>query len=323
MRIMVLGKRGGILHWFENVMDGFSALPSVTAEGFCVNHFNHFDKFYKNIIKKFSRKKLDHVIANQFAKKLDQFNPDLILIVDYIYIPDEIFEIITQKKKQRLVSWWIGDLFDRDLVKKYKCVDKIYFTDSYFIDYAAEAGINNSGYLPLAYNPSVFKLDNLNTRKEKLAFVGAYAQNRAEVLGNISEPVLIVGKNWNKFGKANHEILSKRVNIQQVAEIYNQHIGVLNIKNAGNVVNGLNMRTFDAPACGCVVLNDQLADLDRCFEVGKELLVYRNFEELNEQYHRLLRDPDQRNKIADAGRRRVEAEHQYSHRIRTILDELT
>ena len=156
MRILVLGKRGGILHWFENVMDAFSALPDVTAESFCVNHFNRFDQLLKNIIKKCSRYKLDLIIANQFSKKMDQFNPDIVLIVDYFYIPDALFQVLDQKKHNRMVAWWIGDLFDREYVKRIKCVDKIYFTDSHFIDYAAEKEVNNTVYLPLAYNPTIF-----------------------------------------------------------------------------------------------------------------------------------------------------------------------
>lgn len=322
MRMLILGKRGGILHWFENVMDAFSALPHVTADFFCVNHFNRFDQLVKNLVKKYSRNKLDNFIASQFSKKIDQFNPDVILIVDYFYIPEELFNIIDQKKHNRIVAWWIGDLFDREYVKKFKCVDKIYFTDSFFIDYAAEKGMDNTGYLPLAYNSIIFGKRNSESRKLKLAFVGAYSENRAEILSKITDSMLIVGKKWNRLRKTNHEIISRRVNIHQVAKIYNEHFGVLNMKNSGNVVNGLNMRTFDAPACGCVVFNDQLADLDRCFEVGKELLVYRNPEELLEQYHRLLRDENARNTIAEAGRRRVEAEHQYSHRIRSVLQEL-
>ena len=221
MRILVLGKRGGILHWFENVMDAFSALPDVTAEAFCVNHFNSFDQLVKNIVKKYSRKKLDQIIANQFSKKVEQFNPDIVLVVDYFYIPEALFQVLDQKKQNRIVAWWIGDLFDRDYVKNKNCVDKIYFTDSHFIDYAAEKEMKNTGYLPLAYNPTIFKTRNQGSRKPKLAFVGAYAENRAEILSKISDPVLIVGKKWDRLGKTHHEIVSRRVNIQQVADIYN------------------------------------------------------------------------------------------------------
>lgn len=322
MRVLVVGKRGGILHWLENVMDGFSDLPDVDAHAFCVNHEGYFDKFWKNIIKKCNRILLDKIISEQFANKIESFRPDLILIVDYFYIPEQLFQILETQKKSSVVAWWIGDLFDRKLVFRHKCVDKFYFTDSYFIDYAADAGILNSGYLPLAYNPRIFKQISSDTRKSTLAFVGAYSENRVELLMQIREPVFVVGKKWDRMAAVQHEVSPCRVSIERVAKIYNQHIGVLNIKNSGNVVNGLNMRTFDAPACGCVVINDYLKDVEQCFDIGKEILVYQCVEELNEQYRRIRSNENDRRRISEAGRRRVIAEHQYSHRLKTIIKEI-
>lgn len=319
MRVLVVGKRGGILHWFENVLDGFSSIPEVEVRAFCVNHVGYFDQFWKNIVKKVSRPLLDQIISNQFAKQMQEFNPDLILIVDYFYIPEQLMEALTGQKKSTTVVWWIGDLFDRQLVSRHGCVDKFYFTDSYFIDYAAEAGIHNVGYLPLAYNPKIFRKNNVGDRKLTLAFVGAYSENRADLLKQVKNPVLVVGKKWDRLGTTHHEIRSRRVAIGQVAEIYNQHVGVLNIKNSGNVVNGVNMRTFDAPACGCVVINDYLEDLEKCFDIGKEILVYNCPEELNDQYSRLKNDHHIQKKIVEAGLLRVNSEHQYRHRLETIL----
>ncbi|MHB1398924.1 MAG: CgeB family protein [Trichloromonadaceae bacterium] len=319
MRVLVVGKRGGILHWFENVVDAFSSMPEVESRAFCVNHFGYFDQFWKNIVKKCSRDFLGKIIANQFAKQMQEFNPDLILIVDYFYIPEQLMEILAGQKKSSIVVWWIGDLFDRQLVSRHGCVDKFYFTDSYFIDYAAEAGLHNTGFLPLGYNPKIFRKANFGTRKSTLAFVGAYSENRANLLKQVKHQVLVVGKKWDRLGTTHHEVQSRRVEIGQVAEIYNQHIGVLNIKNSGNVVNGLNMRTFDAPACGCVVINDYLEDLEKCFDVGNEILVYNSVEELNDQFSRLKNDSILQKKIVEAGLRRVKSEHQYRHRLESIL----
>lgn len=322
MRVLVVGKRGGILHWLENVMDGFTAIPDIEAKAFCVNHSDRFEQLWRNVVKKCSRHLLDQIIASRFAEELERFKPQLILVVDYFYIPQTVFEILSTKKKSAIVAWWIGDLFDRNLVTRHNCVDKFYFTDSYFLEYAAEAGIHNAGYLPLAYNPNIFRLLNTAPRNQHMVFVGAYTESRSKLLSELKEPTLVVGKRWNQMKPTHHDVRGCRVSINEVVEIYNRHMGVLNIKNSGNVVNGLNMRTFDAPACGCVVVNDHLKDIDKCFEVGKEILVYNSAEEMNEHTTRILNYKNERTTIADAGRRRVQAEHQYSHRIRSILNDL-
>jgi spore maturation protein CgeB len=322
MKVLVVGKRGGILQWFENVLDGFLELPDIEIKSFAVNHSGVFDRFFKSTLKNFNRKLFDKIVVDQFTDELSSFRPDLVLIVDCWYVPNGLFEALDSLKKSSLVAWWIGDLFDRKNLIRFGCVDKFYFTDSYFLEYAAQGGIFNSSYLPLASNPRIYSLINPGPRDSRLVFVGAYAENRETLLRQVKKPILVVGKRWDRLTDSIHCVQAKRVSLQKVNILYNQHIGVLNIKNSDNVVNGLNMRTFDAPASGCVVLNDAVGDLERCFEIGKELLVYHDCEELNDKIERISRDAAECRAIAEAGRRRVLAEHLYSHRIVTILDEL-
>ena len=50
--------------------------------------------------------------------------------------------------------------------------------------------------------------------------------------------------------------------------------------------------------------------------------MYRDAEELNALVTRLQREPQFAARIAEAGRRRVLAEHTYEHRVTSILDDL-
>lgn len=322
MRIIVVGKRGGVLHWFENVLDGFSELGGHDVLPFCSNHSGWLDRLGKNMLKGLSRDLLDNFIADQFARAVRSFRPELVLIVDWIHLPRPLLQILSAGRGQWAVAWWIGDFFNRELCRSYDVADRYYFTDSYFIPYAAEGGLTNGSYLPLAYNPKIFRLENRGKRREELVFVGAYSDNRAEQFRQIRRRMTVVGKNWDRLKGTVHGINARRIDISAVNRLYNEHIGVLNIKNSDNVVSGLNMRTFDAPACGCVVVNDYLDDLDRCFDVGREMLAYRDLDELHYQYDRLVNDVSFRDSIAEAGRRRVESDHAYRHRLEKIVSEL-
>lgn len=319
MRILVVGKRGGILHWFENVLDGFSELQGHDVLPFCSNHSGWFDRLWKNTLKGINRRILDNLIAEQFSRTLREFRPDLVLIVDWIYLPKAMLQVLAAARSKHAVAWWIGDFFDRELCTSHNIADRYYFTDSYFIKYAAEGGLMNGSYLPLAYNPKIFRLLNSGKRKEELVFVGAYSKNRGEYFSQIKRKMTIVGKNWDNLKDSVHQINPCRITIDAVNRLYNDYVGVLNIKNSDNVVSGLNMRTFDSPACGCIVLNDYLEDLDRCFEVGKEILVYRDISELHDQYDRITTDASFRENIVKAGRSRVENNHAYRHRLEKII----
>ena len=70
----------------------------------------------------------------------------------------------------------------------------------------------------------------------------------------------------------------------------------------------VNMRTFDVPAAGGVLISDDRPAVHAAFEVGREVLVFSRPEELPE----LVRSITDRS-IGTAGRARVEREHTWDH----------
>ena len=105
---------------------------------------------------------------------------------------------------------------------------------------------------------------------------------------------------------------------EALSAAYRSHIGVLNIRHETNTVHGLNQRSFDPYLLGTPVVSDDQPDLKNCFEEGREVLVYRDTDELEDIYRRLRKEPKLGLDIGAAGRRRVISEHCYKHRIDKI-----
>jgi spore maturation protein CgeB len=81
----------------------------------------------------------------------------------------------------------------------------------------------------------------------------------------------------------------------------------------------VNQRVFDVPACRAFLLTDERRQLERLFEPGREVAVYRTGEDLAELAARYLADPDARRIVAEAGHKRVLAEHTYARRLTTLF----
>jgi len=78
-------------------------------------------------------------------------------------------------------------------------------------------------------------------------------------------------------------------------------------------------RTFEVPGSGGFLLTDRVAHLERYFEIGREIAAFSSPGELIEQLRHWLSHPAERAAIADAGYRRVRAEHTYDHRFAEIF----
>ncbi len=97
----------------------------------------------------------------------------------------------------------------------------------------------------------------------------------------------------------------------------------LNISNIEHVLHGLNQRNFAPYLGGTPVISDAQADIANCFDVGSEMLVFHNHEELNAIYADFLASPQKAAIIGENGKRRVLADHSIGERLAAIADALT
>jgi hypothetical protein len=84
----------------------------------------------------------------------------------------------------------------------------------------------------------------------------------------------------------------------------------------------IHLREFEAPMSGALYCTGYLDELTHFFEPGREIVTYRNEEELLDRVHYLLKYPLQAETIRLAGRRRALAEHTYHHRFLNLFSSI-
>ncbi|MBC7227531.1 MAG: glycosyltransferase [Thermoflexales bacterium] len=163
-------------------------------------------------------------------------------------------------------------------------------------------------WLPLAAAPDVH-YDHGLPRIYEVGFVGNIARAhrrtpRARRLRRIAERF-----RTNDFDR----IYSP----EEVGRVYSQSRIVFNCSIAGDVT----MRIFEGAACGALVLTDSVANgLEELFEIGREIVVYRDDADLMEKIAYYLAHEEEREAIARAGQQRTLREHTYLHRMRKLVE---
>jgi spore maturation protein CgeB len=82
----------------------------------------------------------------------------------------------------------------------------------------------------------------------------------------------------------------------------------------------VNQRVFDVPAAGGFLLTDYKAQLPELLELGKEIVCYRDPDEIPDLIRFYLKHSRAREEIISRGRRRILAEHTYVHRLQTMVE---
>lgn len=81
-------------------------------------------------------------------------------------------------------------------------------------------------------------------------------------------------------------------------------------------------RTFEVPGSGGFLLTEDVPHLDTYFDIGHEIATFDSDSDLTKQVRYWLEHPDERAAVADAGYRRVRAEHTYDHRFQAIFSRM-
>jgi spore maturation protein CgeB len=313
MKISVIGKIGSVTHWLEDCAADLAAAGHKIE--ICPTRNPRLSATIEQLL---LTPALGAPRAALIVRKIRQFHPDLILAVRGFEVPREVLERLKSLPNRPPLAAWVGDSFfetDRSTAAWY---DVVAYTDSFFVkQHQSMAFDSRCIYLPHAASSRLGEPD-ATVRIPRLVFVANPTPHRVDMLNRMQTPVELYGPGWQPFAQAPHVIHAGRLDVEALAAAYRRHIGVLNIRHEANIVHGLNQRSFDPYILGTPVVSDDQPDLGSCFERGREVLIYRNADELEDIYGRLRREPRLASDIGAAGRQRVLSEHCYKHRIAKI-----
>lgn len=170
-------------------------------------------------------------------------------------------------------------------------------------------------YLPPGGNPTVFgpRPPPVN-RPLGVSFIGSRYGQRVEMIARLRGkgiPVVVRGKGWPEGSVTQEEML----------RIYQSSLLTLGfgfIADTDRV--GLKGRDFEVPLSGCAYLTSHNPDLAACFEEGKEILFYRDDNDLIERVKYYLAHPREAKAVGLAGRERALREHTWERRWRALID---
>jgi spore maturation protein CgeB len=182
------------------------------------------------------------------------------------------------------------------------------------------------GVLPFAFYPPLHKPAVSRGLKRDICFIGNRDARRdpfLEALFRYRFRASIIG---NYF--MNSPLFWKRpwafrrsVDNDAMGGIYARHKIGLNI-HAQVVREGTNMRTFECAGYGIPQIVEYRAGIEKYFEPDKEILTFRNADEMVAQIRSLLDNPERAKTMAEAARLRASSEHTYYHRIARALAHL-
>jgi spore maturation protein CgeB len=318
-KIALLGKSNQ-LHWLENIAAACSRLEWNVRQ-IRYNQLGLVQDIKRNLFKHIvSKQKSIESNVNAVRKRLQSLKPDIIFVVSPFLLPYEVSRMLDEFDTTVRVAW-VGDRIIAEHIPLFGSYDWLFMTDSGFVEVANQFGQMNVGYLPLAANERIFYPRGY-PRHDQMLFVASCTEQRIELLKQVADisQLRLIGNRWKKaFSDHNNiDLRDRLIDNEQLAVEYSQANFVLNIRHDSNVINGLNMRSFEAPAAGSCVLQDDVRDVELNFMPGEEIVVYRDMDDLRFQMERLLSDRQYLQSLQQRGHERVMAEHTYMHRLQQI-----
>ncbi len=125
-------------------------------------------------------------------------------------------------------------------------------------------------------------------------------------------------RGWRKILNGNY-IIRPRLNYYTELPVFYNACRINFNATSLQMREAVNQRVFDVPACGAFLLTDHQGAIEELFEVGEEVITYRERGEIPELVRFYLRNRGQREAVAGRGRERVLGEHTYRRRIERMI----
>ncbi|MEO8812279.1 MAG: glycosyltransferase [Caulobacteraceae bacterium] len=314
MRLVVVGKVGGVTGWAEDCAAGMGAAGH---EARLIASRN--PALHPALEALLHDEAVGAPGARRIARAVARWAPRMVLAVGAFEIPRAIVERLARAPGRPPLVAWVGDAFAETARAAAERFDLVAYTDSGLLARHKDLGFSPPAiFLPHAANPARAAARVAPERRRAMVFVANPTPHRRAVIAAIEAPIALYGRGWRGVG-GDHEVHARRVGRAELPTLYAGCLAALNIRHETNVLVGLNQRSFDPALFATPVVGDNQPDLALCFEPGTEVFVWRDTDELNAIHARLLADPALARGVGEAARRRVLGDHTYGAR----LDALT
>jgi spore maturation protein CgeB len=252
---------------------------------------------------------------------------EIIINVDSALAPSTVTRLRSSGAR---VAFWFPDHM-ANLGRQYMLLapyDAIFFKEPSLTDRLRAMLDLPIYYLPQACNPRWHRPVTQAGTEPCLVIAGTMYPSRVLLLDRLIAkgiPLRLYGGGFPRWigetaSRAAHT--GRIVTCEEKARVFRSAVGVLNTMHPAEV-SGVNVRLFEAAGCGAAVLTEFRSTVPELFEVGKEILVYHDFDDLVEQATRLLSEGGLTGRLGDAAAQRAHRDHTYDLRVTTILDKLS
>lgn len=162
--------------------------------------------------------------------------------------------------------------------------------------------VGEAKWFPNGYPSDLIKPDINVARINDVGFCGSLIGNREEWLNLIS----------SKFN------LKKDIFVigNDMVQALSSYKIAFNI----NIGDDINFRTFEATGAGAMLLTNYTPNLEKLFEIGKEVIVYNSPEHMIQLIEHFIFHENELKLISDAGMLRAKTYHSYDIRAKQLIE---
>ncbi len=263
-----------------------------------------------------------------------RLKPDLTLILKGEEITPATLARLKQKSKTKIVNWNPDNPLNTlnstpDLIKAIPFYDHCYIWGKFLLPEFERLGAQRASYLPFAYDPDVHQPRSLTNEERRrlasdLVFAGTHESPRVEALNRLTDFDLVIwGNHWNRLPPDHplRKIWRGDAHGDDLSRVYSASRVALNFIREQNG-SAHNMRTFEAPACGIMLLTTRTQEQVELLGEDTGAAFFSSHDELRDKARYYLAHEGQRQQVAKRGREKILQGHTYADRMKQILQDI-